>query len=87
MMGSNNYLATAPRIKDWEDFKDTIRKFEKGELNGQPGEISSEMKGQMEGFLNSLQNKSKKKSSGCMVMLTILLFVPAFIAYVLNIMV
>ena len=87
MMGANNYLATAPRIKDWEDFKDTIRKFEKGELKGQPGEISSEMKGQMEGFLNSLQNKSKKKSSGCMVMLTILLFVPVFIVYVLNIMV
>jgi len=77
MMGANNYLATAPRIKDWDDFKDTIRQFEKGELKGQPGEISSEMKGQMEGL-------SKKKSSGCMVAFAILIFVPALIAYVLN---
>lgn len=84
MLGENNYLATAPRVKDWNEFKQTIQKFEKGELKGQPGQISSEMKGQMEGFLSSLQDKSKKKSSGCMVVLTLLIFAPMLFVYVLN---
>lgn len=31
-----NYYATAPRIVDWEEFKSTIKKFEKGELKAKP---------------------------------------------------
>ena len=30
--GKNGYLSSAPRIKNWEEFKSTIVKFEKGEL-------------------------------------------------------
>lgn len=67
MMGQGNYLATAPRIKDWEEFKQTIIKFENGILKGNPGAISKEMKEQMNGFLKHLQEKNKKKEkSGCL---------------------
>ncbi len=34
--GSGNYLANAPRIKNWTEFKQTIVKFEKGILIGKP---------------------------------------------------
>ena len=33
--GKDGYLSTAPRIKDWEDFKRAIVKFESGELRSQ----------------------------------------------------
>lgn len=67
MMGQGNYLATAPRIKDWEEFKQTIIKFENGILKGNPGTISKEMKEQMAGFLKHLQGKNEKKEKrGCL---------------------
>lgn len=36
MLGEGNYLATAPRIRAWDEFKETILKFERGELKGKP---------------------------------------------------
>jgi len=42
LMGDGNYLATAPRVKDWNDFKDTILKFESGELKANPVILSTE---------------------------------------------
>jgi Zn ribbon nucleic-acid-binding protein len=47
MLGEGNYLATAPRIKSWSEFKNTILKFENGELKGKPGTIGKEMNDQM----------------------------------------
>lgn len=35
IMGPNSYFATAPRVADWEEFKATIEKFERGELKGE----------------------------------------------------
>ena len=35
-MWKESFLATAPRISDWEKFKDTIVKFENGELKWKP---------------------------------------------------
>lgn len=32
--GADSYFSTAPRIADWEDFKETIIKFETGVLKG-----------------------------------------------------
>lgn len=32
--GSDSYFSTAPRIADWNDFKETIKKFEAGILKG-----------------------------------------------------
>jgi CpXC protein len=36
MAGADSYFATAPRIKNWNEFKETIIKFEKGILKGEP---------------------------------------------------
>lgn len=35
MLGPGNFYETAPRVKDWEDFKETINKYYRGELKGQ----------------------------------------------------
>ncbi len=34
--GPESYYATAPRVSDWEEFKHTILKFERGELQAKP---------------------------------------------------
>ena len=36
MFGANSYYAKAPRIQDWEDFKDTVKKYYTGELKANP---------------------------------------------------
>lgn len=74
MMGSGNYLAAAPRIKDWFEFKETIQKYEQGELKGQKPVRSDEMGKQMEGFLKHLKDQNQKQSSACLG-LALILFV------------
>jgi len=66
MLGAGNYLATAPRVKDWTEFKETIVKFENGILKGNPGTVSNEMNQQMQGFLKSMQKSNSKQKSGCL---------------------
>jgi predicted RNA-binding Zn-ribbon protein involved in translation (DUF1610 family) len=74
MLGSENYLAAAPRIKDWNEFKETILRFEKGELRGKLGVIGKQMQDQMEGFPKNLTEQNKKKqNNGCFGMLIILI--------------
>ena len=34
--GDTSYFSTAPRVSDWDEFKETIIKFEKGILKGNP---------------------------------------------------
>jgi len=36
MFGKDNYMTNAPRLKDWNEFKETINKFYSGELKGTP---------------------------------------------------
>lgn len=36
LFGPDSYYATAPRVKNWNEFKRTILKFESGELRGNP---------------------------------------------------
>lgn len=36
VFGPDSFLAMAPRIGDWDEFKRTIRRFEEGELMGNP---------------------------------------------------
>jgi hypothetical protein len=81
MLGAGNYLATAPRIKDWNDFKSTILKFERGELKAKPAVISKEMEDQVRGFVKHLQEKNKKKNSGCLGVLVLLICFGASIVY------
>lgn len=84
MMGPGNYLAAAPRIKDWEEFKQTIIKFENGELKAKPAVISKEMNEQMQGFLKHLQNQNKKKNSGCLGIVIFLIGIGGSLTYCIS---
>jgi hypothetical protein len=76
MLGSGNYLATAPRIKDWNEFKKTILRFEKGELQGKPGVIGKQMQDQMDGFIKNIAQQNKKKeNNGCIGAIIILIII------------
>jgi len=59
-LGEGNYLAAAPRIEDWEEFKNTIIKFETGVLKGKPGNFSKDMGSQVKGALKHRGGKKKK---------------------------
>ena len=83
MLGEGNYLATAPRIRAWDEFKETILKFERGELKGKPGTMSSGMEGQMKGFLKDLEKKNKKQNSGCLGMVAVIITVAGGLGYTL----
>ncbi len=75
MLGDGNYLAAAPRIKNWDEFKKTIIKFENGELVGKAGKMSDDLNGQMQGFLDSLKEQNKKNDNGCLgIALILILF-------------
>ena len=39
-MGRDCFYVTAPRLSDWNEFKRTIEKFERGELTGKPFQFS-----------------------------------------------
>ncbi len=59
-MGPNSFYATAPRIKDWEEFKKKIIEFENGESKGQRGvELSDEMAGAFTDFQDKVVAKEK----------------------------
>lgn len=80
MFGPQSYLAKAPRIKNWEEFKKTIVKYESGELKANPGQISPEMKAQFEGFMKNISSQSKKsKNSGCLVVFAFAIIVTSLI--------
>lgn len=70
MFGSNSYYAKAPRIQDWEEFKDTIRNFYSGELKASPIE-----KFDVAALKKAMQPQPQKKSSGCLGMFTALVAV------------
>lgn len=50
--GATSYFSTAPRIKSWEEFKNTIIKFEKGILKGNPAK-RPDFKAMMEQMLKN----------------------------------
>jgi hypothetical protein len=75
MLGEESYLAKAPRIADWDEFKNTILKFERGDLKGQLGSKSNEMAKQVEGTMKQLLESTKKKpKSGCLLLALLLFF-------------
>lgn len=71
MLGAENYLATAPRIKSWSEFKNTILKFENGELVGKVGSMDKAMNDQIQGFLKHTKDQNKNK--GCLGIALILI--------------
>ena len=71
IFGQGNYLASAPRIKDWNEFKQTIIKFEKGELLGKIGTPNKEINNLMKGFTEHLK-KQNNPQKGCLNMFVLL---------------
>lgn len=72
-MGANSYFATAPRIKDWQEFKDTIIKFENGKLTGQKPTPSKDSAEVFANFINNIpsQTTPNKKLKTCLTIFSI----------------
>ena len=73
MMGKDSYLASADRIKDWNEFKATIEKYENGELKRSPGVPSQKMQKDVQDFMSHLKNNNKKQKSGCLGLLAFII--------------
>jgi hypothetical protein len=71
LLGEDNYLAKAPRIKDWNEFKETILKFENGILKGSIGSKSEEMRGQVADMFKKVQSQNKNGCLGILILLII----------------
>lgn len=55
-MGPNSFYALAPRIPDWQVFKETLLAFESRPPDPSRGiEVSPEMRKKQKGFLNFLK--------------------------------
>ncbi|NPD81188.1 hypothetical protein HPS57_04265 [Prevotella sp. PINT] len=68
MFGAGSYYATAPRIANWETFKETIQKYYRGELKG----------GKIEKYdISALTNGKQPSNKGC---LTLIVFFVIFCA-------
>ena len=69
MFGEGNFYHTAPRIKNWEEFKRIVRRYDSGELKANPIKINQQQqeafKGVMKGMLKDMK-KENKKNSGCL---------------------
>jgi hypothetical protein len=62
--GKNNYLAVAPRITDWEEFKETIRKYERGELKcGTAMIINQTTQAKFNDFLETVKKTKRPNNS------------------------
>lgn len=77
MMGPKSYYATAPRISDWNEFKETINKYYRGELKGGP--ITKMDPSAMASQLGINQ----KKNRGCLGMFLIALVPISLLLYFL----
>lgn len=64
MFGAKSYYATAPRVQDWQEFKNTIMKYYRGELVG----------GKVEKMdFSALKQTSNTKGRGCVLSLLLIL--------------
>ena len=81
IFGEGNYFATAPRIKSWSEFKDTILKFENGELKGKPIVMSKNKNNQISEFTKQTKDQNTKKSSGCLGVALILIVLSSTLLY------
>ena len=67
MFGTNSYYATAPRIADWEEFKQAIRDYYHGKRVG--GKIEKMNRGALK---NSME---PQKKSGCLGSFVLIAFI------------
>lgn len=67
--GPDSFYAAAPRIKAWELFKETILKFERGELVGRPPAVS-DLGGMLTGAREMAAGRSAaSRKAGCGLLL------------------
>lgn len=74
--GPNCYLAAAPRVKEWNEFKNTILKFERGELKGGPLTFSGDLQGAFKAMADASRSKRKSGCLGLMLFLSSLILIP-----------
>lgn len=68
MFGADSYYAKAPRVKDWDEFKQTIRKYYTGELTANPiAKLDFNALKQQLG--NTTTQKKKKGCLGTLILL------------------
>ena len=78
MFGPNSYYATAPRIADWNEFIETIKKYYRGELKG--GKIDKFDASVLKQSLG--QVKKEKEPLGCLgVILLLVIIASGIIAF------
>lgn len=82
VLGQNNYLAVAPRIKDWAEFKKTILRFEQQrQIQSNKSIENTALQRNLKEFVKHLQNQEKKKNNGCAGMLLFFLMASASLLY------
>ncbi len=69
--GEGNFYATAPRVVNWDEFKETILKFERGELRGNPI-TNMDVKALKNAYLDQ---RIETKNKGCISTLLIFAFI------------
>ena len=80
MFGKANFYVTAPKIRTWENFKETILQFERGELKAKPID-SRKSETMTRGFIEHINKENNKsKSGGCLTCLAFALMVTVGIA-------
>lgn len=84
IFGDGNFYHKAPRIKNWEEFKKLVIKYDSGELKANSIRLSQpqqeEFTNLMKSALKDLQKKNKK-GSGCLSTMIFLLTITAIIIY------
>jgi hypothetical protein len=66
MFGPESCYVTAPRIVDWEDFKATIGRFERGELRAKPPSMENSR-----AAVQSLLKSLPKQKQGCLLVIVL----------------
>ncbi len=85
MFGEGNFYQKAPRILDWEDFKQTINKFYSGELKANPIKISPQQQDAFQGMVEGMLKKAKKQNkqkSGCMFILFLIIAMASSLSFI-----
>lgn len=59
-MGKDSFYATAPRIQDWEEFKEKIIELEGKSKNGRKAEVSDDMAASFSGFIDHIETENRK---------------------------
>lgn len=59
-MGKDSFYAKAPRIRDWNEFKNKISEFEMSKNSTESIDLSAEMKSSLSGFVKKIKSDNKE---------------------------